>query len=203
VPTLQKSVSIAGLSISGSIVRTEDGESRESVTLAAGSAGSVSARTDNDTFSVALTAGHGLTNGSYDVYWGSGATAGCRRGMTGTVTSNTLALDGGTGDNAPIVSTAVVVCKQTVVTFAFTAANAILAVAGAQYRASLQFQQADGTPVKSLDLGRSGNNGEIWDWAAYGDVSTPFGADVGKVAVSNGNSSNSNAVKFGVVLNNG
>jgi hypothetical protein len=203
VPSLAKSVTIGGLAISGNIVRSDDGEMRESVTLAAGTAGTLSTRTDNDTADISLTAGHGLTSGTYDIFWGSGATAGVRRGMTGTVSSNTLSLDGGAGDNLPIATTAVVVCKVVVVIFAFTGDNVLLAAVCAQYRSSVSFQQAGGTVIKNLDLAKSGTNGEMWDWAVYGDVTNPFaGVSCGKVAVSNGNKDNSNVVKFGVVLNN-
>jgi hypothetical protein len=200
MPTLTMSTSIGGLSISGTITRTDDGEAREQVTLAAGKAGTITGRTDNDTGVATLSTGHGIiTSDVVDVYWSGGI----RRGMTATVATNAVTIDGGAGDNLPVLTTAVVVCKQTVVTFGFTAANAILAAAAAQYRASVQFQQSDGTAVKSLDLGRSGTNGEAWYWANQTDVSTPFGANVGKVALSNGNSSNTNVVKFGVVLDNG
>lgn len=197
--TVTLSGSIAGKSFAGRFRRDGDGESNVETNpaLAAGSAGVLSARTDNDTGTVTLTAGHGQTSGTFDVFWG-GATPGCRRGMTGTVTVNALALDVGTGDSLPIATTAVTVCKQTILDLDSDNASIILAVASQQRRASVQFQQTDGTPILSLDLGRV-NDAEPFVWASGGNVANPFGAAIGKVAVSNGSSQGTNVVTIGVL----
>lgn len=196
--TITSSGSVAGKAIGGNVRRTGATETNGEITLAAGSAGTLTTRTDNDTGTVTLTTGHGQTSGTFDVFWG-GATPGCRRGMTGTVTVNALALDVGTGDSLPLAATAVVVDKQEIVDFDSTAATIVLAGVGQTRRASVQFQQADGTPVKSLDLGRDGTDGEPYVWASNTDVSTPFGADLGKIAVSNGSSAGTNTIVIGVL----
>jgi hypothetical protein len=200
MPNLNKTVTIGGLAIAGTVVRADDGELREELNLAAGKAGTLSARTDNDTGTATLASGHGITTGAtVDVYFAGGL----RRGMTvGTVAGTSVPIDLGTGDNLPALNDPIVLCVPTTVTLAFIAANVVMAVVQAAFRSSVQFQQTAGTVVKAIDLGRSGNNGEIWDWASLTDTTTPFTADVGKLVISNGDGTRSNTVKVGVVLNN-
>lgn len=54
-------------------------------------------KTDANTAAGNLPNGHGLTSGVYNVYW----TGGSRLGVTGTVATNALSLDGGSGDDFP------------------------------------------------------------------------------------------------------
>lgn len=196
--TISLSGDVAGKRFEGKIRRTGSTETNAQATLAAGVPGTLTTRTDNDTGAVTLSAGHGQSNGTYDVFW-SGATPGCRRGMTGVITVNSLALDGGAGDNLPPAATAVVICKQTVVDFDSDGATIILAVVGQTRRASVQFQQDDGTPILSLDLGRDGTDGEPFLWASNQNVATPFGAAISKVALSNGGTGGANIVTIGVL----
>lgn len=202
--SVSMSASIAGLSMSGSLQRTGSGALGGDLSLAAGNAGSITTRTDNDTAVITATSSdHDIVSTDVvDVYWGSGSTAGIRRGMVATVSGTAISVDGGAGDNLPALTTAVVVDKQQTLNIDFTAAEAILAAASAQYRASVAWQEGDGTAVLNLDLCKSGTDGEVWSWANYTNVSTPFGANVGKVVMSNGNSSNANAVNLGVLLDN-
>lgn len=191
---------LAGKSFAGVLRRGGATEENAETTLAAGSAGTLTTRTDNDTGEVTLTAGHGQVTGTYDVFW-NGATPGSRRGMAGTVTVNALALDGGTGDNLPIATTAVVVDEQAVLDFDSDNATITLAVVSCQRRCGVQFQEAAGTPIKSLDLGKDADaaDNEPWFWASSGDVSTPFGAAIGKVVVANGDSTGTNKITIGVL----
>lgn len=193
---ITQSGSIAGKSISGTLRRTGSTETNGEVTLAAGSAGTLTTRTDDDTGTVTLTAGHGQTSGTFDVFWADGV----RRGMTGTVTVDSLALDLGAGDVLPVATTAVVVDKQEIIDFDSDAASIVLAGVGQTRRASVQFQEDAGTPVLSLDLGRANETvSEPWFWAADTDVATPFGANLSKVAVSNGSSAGANVIIIGVL----
>jgi hypothetical protein len=78
--------------------------------LVAAQTGTLSTRTDNDTGVATLTTGHGIvTSGDkVDVYWSGGV----RYGMTATVATNDVTIDGGGGDNLPAQSTAVTVVTQ-------------------------------------------------------------------------------------------
>ena len=199
--TATVSGSLAGKTFSGKVQRAGATETNgEAVGLAAGVAAQLTTRTDNNNGTLTLPAGHGLTSGTFDVFWTAAAGGpGVQRGFTGTVTVNSLALVTGAGDNLPANLSDVVVCKQTIIDFDSDNASVVLAMVSQQRRASVQFQQDDGTPIKSLDLGRYGVDGEPWVWASQTDVSNPFGATISKVAVSNGSSAGTNTITIGVL----
>lgn len=74
--------------------------------LAAAKTGTLGTRTDNDTGTLVMgSSGHGITTGArLDVYWAGG----CRRGMTvGSVSGTSVPIDGGSGDNLPLATTAI------------------------------------------------------------------------------------------------
>jgi hypothetical protein len=78
--------------------------------------GTLTTRTDDDTGVLTLSAMHGVMDGNtVDVFWGEDGEF-SRLGMTvGTVATNDVPIDGGTGDNLPTVSTAVHVVNQNAV----------------------------------------------------------------------------------------
>lgn len=92
--------------------RTADDLIDVEVTLPVGNAVTGWTKTDANTASCTLAGGHGQSSGTYDVYWSTGR----RYGLTGTVTSNTLDLDGGAGDDFPAsATTGVIAVKQVVI----------------------------------------------------------------------------------------
>ena len=97
-------VSIGGLSSSSSVVRTSDSALTYEITLPVAHALSSWVKTDADTAAGNLTAGHGLSTGTFDVYWDGGQ----RYGVTCTITTNAVALDGGTGTDFPASANATV-----------------------------------------------------------------------------------------------
>lgn len=70
-------------------------------TVQAAPAGSLTTRTDNNTGTATMSSGHGVTTGKVFVFWSGGS----RYGMDATVSGNSIALDGGTGDNLPAANT--------------------------------------------------------------------------------------------------
>lgn len=112
-----KSFQLGGTSASSQVTRTGDGLSVYSdISLSAGKAVTGWTKTDANTASCTLAAGHGQTNGKYDVYWSVAGVSYVRYGLDGTISTNTLSLDGGAGTDFPATSTTgVVVCKQTTV----------------------------------------------------------------------------------------
>jgi hypothetical protein len=112
MPTAQitKSTNIGGISFSSIVSRTADSANGYEITLPVGKAGTLTTRTDADTGEATLGSGHGITDGMVvDVYWADGA----RYGMTvGTVASLVVPIDGGSGDDLPSTSTALVVTGQ-------------------------------------------------------------------------------------------
>jgi len=71
------------------------------ITLPAAKPGALTTRTDNNTGVLTMDAGHGLATGRIDVYWDVAGVRGCRRQMDGVVTVDSIAIDGGYGDNLP------------------------------------------------------------------------------------------------------
>lgn len=76
-------------------------------------AGTLTTRTDDDTGVLTMEDGHGIVTGNVvDVYWEDGS----RTGMdVGTVSTNTVQIDGGEGDNLPADETPVNVVNQNAV----------------------------------------------------------------------------------------
>lgn len=78
-------------------VVTGEGLVAKEVSVPAAKTGSLGTRTDNNTGVINMTPGHGIVTGLVDVYWEGG----CRRQMSGTVATNAITVDGGSGDNLP------------------------------------------------------------------------------------------------------
>lgn len=102
-----KQISVGGKSFSGTNVLSGETALVSEESIPAAKSGSLTTRTDNDTGTATMSSGHGITTGAVvDVYWSGGS----RRGMTvGTVATNSVPLDGGSGDNLPAQDTAVTV----------------------------------------------------------------------------------------------
>lgn len=98
-------VQVMGLQFPATINLESDGGLLKSVTLPAAKVGALTTRTDNDTGTLTMAASHGITTGArLDLYWDGGS----RRGITvGTVSVNSVPIDGGTGDNLPADETAI------------------------------------------------------------------------------------------------
>jgi len=133
--------------------------------------GTLSTRTDDDTGVCTLSSGHGLSDGKVDVYWSGGV----RYGMDGTVSGTEVTVDGGAGDNLPVVSTAVTVTAQTSIEVNFDGDDAqIIAVT---YRnssdtaaaAHVDFQDAGDATIQEVDVVHETANGgcdQIWNISA-------------------------------------
>lgn len=111
MPQLTYGVSLSGsgVSIQKTVTRTGDHPNPYEVTLPVAKAVTAWVKTDANTAACNLASGHAQTNGKFDVYW----TGGMRYGVDGTISTDALALDGGSGTDFPASATAgVVVCKQ-------------------------------------------------------------------------------------------
>ena len=153
--TYSVNATIAGINLSRSVVRQGDHPNPYQVTLPAAKAVTDWVKTDADTAAGNLAAGHGLTTGTYDVYWDGGA----RYGVSVTVTTNALALDGGSGTDFPASSTSTVrISKQKVINTAIDGdtvqiAGILLGYAdtAAEAVGRLLFEDAAGDDIADLD----------------------------------------------------
>lgn len=149
-------VSLGGVSIQKTINRTGDHANAYEVTLPVAWPVSAWVKTDLDTAAGNLAGGHGQTTGVYDVYW----TGGARYGVNVTVTTNALALDGGTGTDFPATADAtVVVCKQVSISTAIDGDNVALLACSLEYvdpaatsRGRILFEDAALDDIATLTL---------------------------------------------------
>src|SRR5262245_51358755 len=106
-------LAVGGVSIQKTSVKSGDHSNTYEILLPAALPVTGWTNVDFNTGSCTLPGGHGQTNGKFDVYWEEAGVKKLRYGVDGTISVNTLSLDGGDGDNFPPTSTpGVVVCKQ-------------------------------------------------------------------------------------------
>lgn len=101
---VSRGYTVAGKSFSGN--RTINGDSavlKDPGSVAAAKAGQLTTRTDNDTGTLTMSSGHGITTGArLDIFWEEAGVKGSRYGVTvGTVATNSVPIDAGAGDNLP------------------------------------------------------------------------------------------------------
>lgn len=194
------SASVGGLSIQGNLQREDDGAIAQSPTLAAGKAGTLTTRTDDNTGVATLSAGHGIvTNDIVDVYWDGGR----RYGMTASVSGNAVTVDGGDGDNLPAQSTSVVVSKVTTINQSFDGDNAGLVAVQSTLRTNgkscVRFIDAGDNVLAVFDL----VNDEPFMWWSNSSIDNPLGGNaVATIVASNGSSAASTTLKIGLVQDN-
>lgn len=191
MPTRNYSVSLGGgVSIAKSQARTADGGSDVQVAVPKGFAGTLTTRTDANTGTITLVGGHGIATGNnVDIYWAGGVQYDV---TVGTVSTNSMPFDLGIGDDLPIATTAVVVCKRVPVNVSID--GDALSILGVQQKFASQtetamshvdFQDAAGDEIAQLDL--QPNGVQVFD--VEGGSANPFTGDPITVCyVSNGSS---------------
>lgn len=197
--------SIVTISASGggvSVFSTETNDSEVSgvlnVTVDAGKTGALTTRTDANTGTLTMDAGHGITTGArLDIHW-LDATTGlpkCQYKVTaGTVSGNTVPIDLGVGDNLPALVSGtypVVVQVANEYDMSFLTANLEVLFCGATNYGKLVLEKSDGTVVFNKTFGAAGAG---YAWTATSGGSNPVSDDVAKAFVTNGSSSASNTV---------
>lgn len=152
-----KQFSVPGYSFGNQLVAavTFDHPAVWEIPLPAGKVVTNWVKTDADTAAADLPAGHGYTNGKFDVYF----PAGMRYGVDGTIVTNAISLDGGTGTDFPASATSgVVVVKQVAITCNIDGDNVKLF--GVFFRNSsdtaalghVDFQDSGNATIEELDL---------------------------------------------------
>lgn len=163
------SVSGGGVSIQKTVSRTGDGMISYEVTLPAGKSVTSWVKTDANTAGCDLPSGHGYSNGNFDVHWTESSVPKVRYGVPGTISTNALSLDGGTGDDFPATATTgIVVTKQVALVLSIDGDNAeIVAVAAestdpsSTSRAHLDLQDSGAATIEEIDL--VANVPQVWD----------------------------------------
>ena len=151
------SIAIPGIpSVQRSIIAEGDHPNTYQVTLPAAKSLTGWTQVDADTASGTLPSGHAYTNGTFDVYWDSGA----RYDVPGTIAGDVLSLDGGSGDNFPATGNLTVrAFRQVTVNTAIDGDAVQLGVLSLEYADSastqqgrLLFEDAAGDDIASVEL---------------------------------------------------
>ncbi len=200
--TYQTSVGGGGVQIQPqAVLRTGSGSIAYDETLSAAKTGTLTTRTDDNTGTLTMDSGHGITTGQIvDIYWSGGVQ---RKVTVGTVATNSVPIDLGVGDVLPIATTAVTVCVRVNVNTAIDGDNAkIIAIVLETTTKTLRtaghvsFYDAADDEIAEIDL--VANVPQVWD--IEGGSANPFTGDVITYArVSNGGSSSTEVYTLKIV----
>lgn len=166
--TYGTTVDAGGVSISKAVTVTTDSASGLEVTLPVAHAISSWVKTDADTAAGNFTAGHGQTDGTYDVFW----TGGQRVGVGVTITTNAAVFEGGTGTDFPANGTTTVTCcKQVAISCALDGDEAELVALSLEYTTAsaasagyLNFLSAAPASIETVNI--IGNTPQVWTGSA-------------------------------------
>ena len=202
--TITHAQSIAGGGVTMqplAVTRTNSGMIALEDTLNAAKAGVLTTRTDDNTGTLTMTTGHGITTGQIvDIFWSGGVQ---RTVTVGTVSVDSVPFDLGIGDNLPIAMTAVTVCVQKAINLAIDGDNAdfvavILETVDKSLRtaANVQFLDAAADVIAEIDLVT--NVPQVWD--IEGGSANPFTGDpITNLKATQGNSTSTETYTLKIV----
>jgi hypothetical protein len=180
------------------VTREADHPNNYVVTLPVGTAATVDTMTDADTADFTLPGGHGLSTGTYDIHWGDGSV---RYGCTGTVTGDTMSVDGtGSGDAFPAASTAVVITAPVDINTTIDGDNSKLIALCAEYtsNASTAWSHVsfrDSTPTEVCEFDLKANSPRVCDIEG-GDTNQFAGNVIASAKASNGSATEECTLKI-------
>lgn len=179
------------LSVGGRLMQRSVDKAGDNQTLVGGTAAPVTltapklatswVKTDADTAACDIPAGHGWGDGAHnvDVFFA----AGMRYGVVGTVSTNAVALEGGTGTDFPAsADTTCVVALQQQVNVSIDGDLAKLVGVNATVPAHVTFEDASSDVIRALTL--AANEPDMWDDEK---ATNPYTGDpITKAMVTNG-----------------
>lgn len=200
--THAQSISGGGVTIQPlAITRTNSGMIALEDTLNAAKEGDLTTRSDDNTGTLTMDAGHGFTDGQIiDIYWSGGVQ---RSAVIGTVSVNSVPFDSGIGDNLPADETAITAVVQKSINLAIDGDNAdivavILETVDKSLRtaANVQFKDAAADVIAEIDLVT--NVPQVWD--IEGGSANPFTGDpITNLKASQGNSTSTETYTLKIV----
>lgn len=188
-----QSLVVGGITISGTLSRSAEGQISQVVSLPAAKAGTLSTRTGDTEGELTLGESHGITTGmTVNVYW----TGGRRYGVTvGTVAGLVVPISGGDGDVLPAEDTAVTAAQVVEVDVDFDGDLAVLLAASVSKAGHVDIQDGAGDQIVGLDLAA----GEPWVWADGGPLANPLaGETVGQIVAAN-SATTAGELRFGAL----
>lgn len=183
--TIGFDVTLAGISCTSVVTRTESGQISHEVALPAAKAGTLSTRTDNEEGTATLGAGHGIeTSDLVDIYWSGG----CRRGVTvGTVDGTSVPFGEGenigAGDNLPTQDTAIFMAERVPIDTDFDGDLVEMIAVHSTKRCQVDFEDSDDASLTALELAAD----EVWTWIKDQPASNPLtGNPVDQIQATSG-----------------
>lgn len=163
--TKTESATIAGMTFSRTFSATADngavyGDASAPIVLPAATATLTYTEGAGETGTGTLTAGHGLTTGTYDVYWA----AGMRYGVTVTISTNDYTLADAAiagGDSLPASATQLYICKQVALNVTIDGDLAEMVGILADVRAHINFLTAVPGLIRAVELEE--DEPDLWD----------------------------------------
>lgn len=168
-------------------------------TLVAAQGGSLTTRTDGNTGTITMSSGsHTITTGAViDIYWDGGVQYGV---TVGTVSTTSVPIDSGVGDDLPIADTAVTVVVVAAANVYIDGDNAkILAIsletADKSLRTAGHVQLVDSSDAEIAEIDLVTNIPQVWD--IEGNSANPFtGNPITKVNLSQASASVGATIKI-------
>lgn len=190
---ISENISIGAISISSSNTITDSGLINESVSLTAGDAGTLSTRSGNDTGTLTLGTGHGISTGQkINIYW----TGGRRYNVTvGTVNVNAVPISGGAGDNLPTEASSITASLVTTINLDVIANDISILAAHSEYAGDVTFFDVNDAVLHNVQL--SANYAYIWN--ENNGYANPMADDTIAYVQAATSSSSASAFKLGLL----
>lgn len=185
--TLTVSLVVGELTFQQQVTNTSNAELVVSPSVPAAKVGTLTTRTDDNTGTLTMSSGHGFTDAAViDLFW----TGGSRRGLVvGTVSTNSVPVDGGSGDVLPANNTAITAMVPTEVPMTFTGDNIEAIGSKCPVSGWVAFLGSDDTVHLAHQILPNTGGGRMWAAGQTGGGSNPVAGDtVTKVRFSHDDS---------------
>lgn len=161
----------------------------------AAKAGTLTTRTDDNTGVLTMSAGHGFTDAVViDLFWDGGS----RRGLTvGTVATNSVPIDGGSGDVLPADETVITAMVPVERDLAFVGTDVVAVGVYCPVSGWVTFLDGSDAVVHGFQILPAGGTSRMWAEGGAGD--NPLdGATIAKVLFSHADSTQARTMKAAV-----
>ncbi len=201
--TVSESTTLDGVTTPHTTYIDGDSVDKKNPTVAAAKSGTLSTRTDNDTGELTMSGGHGISTGDViDVYWSGGS----RVNMTvGTVAVNAVPIDGGSGDNLPVATTAITAMVRHEENFTVVGNDVVGILLSSSVPATVTFAESDGTTVVGTPIRLTADDASTprynYVWHADKGTNPLAGGSVGTILLSHGSTSSVTSINTAVLYN--
>lgn len=168
------------------------------VSFPGGKTGTLTTRTDANTGTLTMDSGHGIGTGQrLDIYWTTNGLQYCQRGATvGTVSVNSVPIDGGVGSDLPANNTAIVAMVPTLQTVTLDTGDFVMwcARTSTTKAVTLSFGTTSGSYTEDAVVTLNGSDNEYGDtivWASTYFAANPIvgASNFNSVYISHGDTS--------------